>query len=83
VHEIIHHFTRRRSIDAGQHIEQRRFAAARFANDGDELAFVDAQVHALQRRKRAGGGFERLDHVAHFNLIVTAVAVAVLSGRRG
>src|SRR3990172_620654 len=57
------HLARSRSIDAGDHVKQGGLAAARFANDGDEFAFVDFQVDAGERRERPGGGLEGLHHL--------------------
>ena len=50
--------SRRRDVEAADDVHQRRLARARRADDGDELAFVDAQVDAAQsldfERARSG-----------------------------
>ena len=40
-------------MDGGQHLDQRRLAGAVLADDGVNLAFVEGQVDALQRVRRA------------------------------
>jgi hypothetical protein len=37
-------------VDAGDHVEQRRFAVARWADDGDELAGHDVERDAFENR---------------------------------
>ena len=46
VHAAEHVRTRRRHIQAAQDVHHRRFAGAAGSHDGNELAFVDTQVHA-------------------------------------
>ena len=42
--------------DAGEYLEQRRFSATALPNDRNELAAVDLEVEALERRHFAGTG---------------------------
>ncbi len=44
------HRARRRTVDAGDHVHDRRLAAPRRADDGDHLAGVDREVDAAKRR---------------------------------
>ena len=55
------HLARRRAVDAGDHVDQRRLAAARLADDGHKLARLHLQVDAFERREGTGGRLERLD----------------------
>jgi hypothetical protein len=55
---------RRRPLDARDEVDERRFAAARLADDGHELAARHLQVDAPQRREVAGGRGEYLDEAA-------------------
>ena len=54
----------RRPVDAADHVQQRRLAAAGFADDGDELAGGDFEVDVFQRVECAGGGFVGFGDVA-------------------
>src|SRR5262249_16690391 len=54
------HLAGARAIDAGDHVDEGRLTAARFANDGDEFACVHLQVHVGQGRERAAWRLIRL-----------------------
>src|SRR5205814_10405639 len=54
-------------VEAGHHVEQRGLAAARGSQDGGELVAGDGHAHALQGLDGAGGGVERLPHVAQLD----------------
>src|SRR3990172_2963291 len=56
-----------RMVDAGQHVDQSRFTAARAAHDADELALVDLDVDALQDDGFTGRALEDLGDGAHFD----------------
>ncbi len=43
-----------RPVDAGDHVDKRRFAGARLAQDGQELARLHVELDALQRVEVAG-----------------------------
>lgn len=43
---------RRRLIDGGDQVQQRRFAAAGWAHDPDELSFFNREVNVVQRLER-------------------------------
>jgi hypothetical protein len=60
-------FAGRRAVDAGDHIQQRGLAAARFADDADEFTSLDMQVYVFERGEISNGGFVILDHVAQFD----------------
>ena len=47
-------------VDAGDHVDERGFAAAGFADHGDELAGADAQVDVAQGNELADRAFGRL-----------------------
>jgi len=46
------------AVEAGYHINQGSFAAARFADDGDKLTRFDAQVDVFEGEERPGVGLE-------------------------
>ena len=55
-------------IDAAQHLHQRRFAGAVFADDGVDLARADIQIDIVQRlhaRKRLGDAAHFENGVVH------------------
>src|SRR3569832_624406 len=52
-----------RQCEARHQIEQRGFAAARVADDGDKLALLDVQVDVAQRMKATARGIEAHLHV--------------------
>jgi hypothetical protein len=54
-------------VDACDHVQQGRFSAARFADDGDEFAAVDGQVHAFEDGEFARRIRETLDDAAQFD----------------
>src|SRR5687767_5295002 len=54
-------------VNAGDHVQQRGFSAARFAYDGDKLAAVDGQVDAFEHGKLARRVFERFDNAMHID----------------
>jgi hypothetical protein len=65
------HLAPTRAVDAADHVQQRRLAAAGLAAHRHELALSDLEVDLPQRRELAGGGrvalgdaFER-DHNGH------------------
>ena len=43
------HAPRRRAVERGEDVQQRRLAAARFAHDGDVLALLHLEIHIPQR----------------------------------
>ena len=51
------------AVDPGDHVDQRRFAAARFADDRDKRAQLDLQVHTFEGGERTGGAYVRLHHL--------------------
>jgi hypothetical protein len=55
---------RRRPLNARDEVDEGRFAAARLADDGHELAARHLQVDAPQRREVARGRGEDLDEAA-------------------
>ena len=57
------HLTRRRLVEAGGQREQGALAAARRAEDGDELARLDPQVETAQRDRLDRPGAEDPEHV--------------------
>ncbi len=60
INAVDHHRALARVIDACEHIEQGRFAAAGLADDRDVLAGAKAQVNVFERREtgaRTGVGF--------------------------
>ena len=72
VHAVQHglpdpHPPRGRMINAGHHIEQGRFAAARAPNDADELPLIEDCVQALQDHKYTRCILEGLDQVLDDN----------------
>ncbi len=69
------HLACRRTVNACDHVDQRRLSAARFADDRDELAGIHAQVNAPERGEFASGGVERLDDLAQVNQFFVAVLV--------
>ena len=50
-------------VDPGKHVQQGRFAAARFAHQRHKLAIPDLQIDASQRGEAAGRVDVGLDHV--------------------
>src|SRR5439155_9941867 len=68
---------RGRAVDASQHVDKRRFAAAGFANDGDELTPVNIEADAFERRKLARGGIKGLDDLGHLDQVAGSMAVAI------
>jgi hypothetical protein len=54
------------AIDAGDQIDHRGFARARFAQHGGELAVLHPQVDASQRAGKSPAGFCTLDHAADY-----------------
>ena len=50
-------------VDAGDHVDQGRFAAARLAHDAGKFAALEPQGDILERGELAGGGLESFDHV--------------------
>ena len=69
------HLARCGAVDAGDHVDQRGLAAARFADDADELAAVDLQVDAVERRVAPGGVLVDLGHLVQLDQGFVAVAV--------
>ena len=61
-------------VEAGDDVEQRRLAAARWAHDGDELTAPDVEVGAAQGAHRGGVLLERSEDLADVDdqLIVDA-----------
>jgi hypothetical protein len=55
------HLARRRPINARNHVDQRGFAAARFADNRHEFARSHRQVDALERGEIAGAAVVGLD----------------------
>ena len=51
-------------VDAGDHVDQRGFAAARFADDGDKFAAINFQIDILQGGEIPGGAAISLHHIA-------------------
>jgi hypothetical protein len=49
---------RRGAVQPGQHIEDGGLAAARVADDADELALADGEGHVGKHRPRGQGGAE-------------------------
>ena len=65
-----------RPVDAGDHVDQRRLAAARLADHSHELAAIDLQVDILESVKWPRGGRVDLLHLAQFDQMAIAVAVS-------
>ena len=76
------HLTRRRTIDAGDDVEQSRLAAAGPSDDGDELAGVDLQVDALERGEGTGRTLVALDSLPDIDQMHTLRVARVLVQRR-
>ena len=55
------HHPGRRAVDAGDHVHERRLAAARPTDDADELAGVDLEIDAIEGAERPGVGDVVLD----------------------
>ena len=55
---------RRRAIQSAQHVEQRRFARSRCADDADQLAALDRQIESLQ-----GDDFD-VGHLVDFDQVL-------------
>ena len=68
------HFPGGWAVDPGNHIDQRRFAAARFTNHPHKLTPVDLQINAVQRGKTTRRGFIRFHHLAQLNQMAVAIA---------
>src|SRR5688572_15874180 len=70
VHAVDQNLTRARGIEPGEQAEQRRLAAARRTNDGDELAGGDRVVQRMENRQRMVATLDcfrhstELDHLA-------------------
>ena len=52
------HHTAGRIEEARDHVQERRFAAARVADETDKFALVDIQIHVAQRLEAASLGVE-------------------------
>jgi hypothetical protein len=61
--------SRRRSIEAGEQIEQSRLAAAARAHDRDELASLDRQVDAPKGRHLRAAGLVCLRELPRFQYL--------------
>ena len=68
-----------RPVDAGDHVHQRRLAAARPPDDRDELAPVHLEVDAVERPERPRVGDVVLDHAAQVDQVLAARGRAVLA----
>ena len=68
-----------RAVDAGDHVHQRRLAAARPADDRDELAPVHLEVDAVERPERPRVGDVVLDHAAQVDQVLAARGRTVLA----
>jgi len=81
-HTAYHQFAGSRLIDAGEHIQERRFATARLANHGHEFTLLKAGADAFQRREVAGGSLVNFDNVLHVDQRAMAGSALLCSGRR-
>ena len=57
------HFALVRHVEAGNDVEQRRLATARWSHHGDELAASDVEVGAAKRAHRGGVLLECAEHL--------------------
>ncbi len=72
-----------RPVDAGDHVDQGRFAAARLADHRNELAAVDLQVDPAQRGEIPSRGLISLYDRAQLDQVVVAVAILAGLGHDG
>ena len=70
------HLAAGRPVDAGDHVDQRRLAAARLADHGDELTRPDLQIDVFERGEVAGRGAEHLAHLAQLDEMVLVACAA-------
>jgi hypothetical protein len=68
-------------VNTGDHVDERRFAAAGFADHCHKLTPIDVKGDALEGCVVTGGGFVTLDHVAQLDEHLIAVEVA-FTGRQ-
>ena len=68
------------AVNAGNHVQQGGFAAARFADNADEFACVDLQVHTFQRVIITDGGLVIFVDLAQVNdgAVLNAFVVSLL-----
>ncbi len=59
-----HHIPCGRAVDAGDHVQQGRFAAAGFPDDRNKLPIIQLQVDGFERDEFAGSVFVDLFHIA-------------------
>ena len=72
-----HHFPRGGTVNAGNHIDEGGFAAARFADNGYKLAGAHLQIEALERGKRTGCAFKGFYNMPQVNQ--KAIAIHILA----
>ena len=72
------HLTARGPVDPGDHVDQRRLAAARLADDGHKLPRADLQIDIFERGEFAGRGAEHFAHLAQLDEMVLALGAARL-----
>jgi len=65
-----------RAVYAGDHVDQGGLAAARFADDGDEFAFVEIRVNAFQHGELTSGVVIGLDQIAQSDKTAAIAVVA-------
>ena len=56
-----------RGVEAADEVHKGRFSAAARAGNGDKLAGIDAEAHAIERGDRVGSGAVNLVHVNEIN----------------
>ena len=54
-------------VESGQHIQDGRFAAAGMADDADEFALIDAEMHVVEHRQRRLSAHTGIDPAEPFN----------------
>ena len=74
-----HHLPRGGTVNAGNHIDEGGFAAARFADDGYKLAGAHLQIEAFERGKRAGCAFKGFYNMPQVNKKTIAIYILAVS----
>jgi len=63
------YLTLRGAVNTGNHVDECRFAAARFPDNADKLAFTYRQVDVLESQELTGFGFKGLNNILHLDEI--------------
>jgi hypothetical protein len=71
------------AVDAGDHVDQGRFAAAGLADDRHELAALDLEIDAFERGKATGGAEVGLLDLLEIDQVSIAVAGRPVGGPVG